>query len=90
MKVFDLKEERETAKKALTTLTAQVAHDIRSPLTALNTCLKNLPQLPEKQRILMENASNRINDIANNLLQQYTGKHMDPMVILPLNLQIWS
>ncbi|MBA2657117.1 MAG: HAMP domain-containing histidine kinase [Tatlockia sp.] len=88
LKVFDLKEEREEAKKALISLTAQVAHDIRSPLTALNVGLRNLTQIPEKQRILMRNASNRINDIANNLLQQYSGKNQD-IALLPLHLQTW-
>ena len=53
---------------------AQVAHDIRSPVAALNICLKMLPQVPEEQRILMRNAANRINDIANNLLLQHKGK----------------
>jgi signal transduction histidine kinase len=53
----------------------QVAHDIRSPLTALNTVLKNLPQIPEKQRITLRNAATRINDIANNLLAQYRSEN---------------
>jgi signal transduction histidine kinase len=57
--------------EALNALSAQVAHDIRSPLAALNTCLQLLPYVPEKQRVLMRNAADRINDIANNLLQQY-------------------
>ncbi|OJY50171.1 MAG: hypothetical protein BGO90_10920 [Legionella sp. 40-6] len=74
LKVFDIKKEREKAKKALTLLTAQVAHDIRSPLAALNTCLNILSNISEKQRILMKNALNRINDIANNLLHQYADK----------------
>ncbi|MBA3536086.1 MAG: HAMP domain-containing histidine kinase [Tatlockia sp.] len=88
LKVFDLKEEREAAKKALISLTAQVAHDIRSPLTALNICLRSLPQVPENKRILMRNAADRINDIANNLLQQYSSKNLDTGA-LPLYLQTW-
>ena len=88
LKVFDLKEEREAAKKELVSLTAQVAHDIRSPLTALNVCLRSLPQVPEKQRVLMRNAANRINDIANNLLQQYSGKTSEA-IASPLDLQTW-
>jgi signal transduction histidine kinase len=71
---YSLIEERDHAKKQLGEISAQVAHDIRSPLAALNTCLKMLPQIPEEQRILMRNAANRINDIANNLLLQYKGK----------------
>ena len=50
---------------------AQVAHDIRSPLAALNTALKHLKELPEQERILIRNATRRISDIANNLLGKY-------------------
>lgn len=46
----------------------QVAHDIRSPLAALNTVLLDIPSMKENKRILIKNALNRINDIANNLL----------------------
>ena len=52
-------------------LANQVAHDIRSPLAALNLCTKDAKALPEQQRILIRNAINRINDIANNLLSQH-------------------
>jgi len=51
--------------------TAQVAHDIRSPLAALSTALKDLKELPEQKRILIRNATRRISDIANNLLIKY-------------------
>ena len=69
----ELKEAKDKAERELGDVTAQAAHDIRSPLVALNTSLKHLPQIPEKQRILMRNAASRINDIANNLLEQYRG-----------------
>ena len=51
-------------------LAAQVAHDIRSPLVALDAALKNTSQLPEKQRVIVRHAVNRIRDIANNLLEK--------------------
>ena len=72
---FEFKEERVQARKKLGQVTAQVAHDIRSPLAALNASLKHLPEIPESQRISMRNAANRINDIANNLLQRYKTKN---------------
>lgn len=63
--------EEARVKQALIDNAAQVSHDIRSPLAALNTVLRNLPTMPEDQRILIRNAVQRINDIANNLLLEY-------------------
>jgi len=59
---------------AIAEVTTQVAHDIRSPLAALNTALKDLKELPEQKRILIRNATRRISDIANNLLVKYKVK----------------
>ncbi|HAH31179.1 MAG TPA: hypothetical protein DCL44_02575 [Elusimicrobia bacterium] len=56
--------------QAMSTLAAQVAHDIRSPLAALDTVLGKTDQLPEKQRVMVRHAVNRIRDIANNLLEK--------------------
>ena len=87
---FAFKESSIAQKKRLTTLAAQVAHDIRSPLAALNTSLKLLPQIPDNQRTLMRNAANRINDIAHNLLQQYsaigseTFAHLQSEILAPI------
>lgn len=51
-------------------LATQVAHDIRSPLSALNMVVGTLKELPEEKRHLIRNAAQRINDIANGLLQK--------------------
>lgn len=51
-------------------ISRQVAHDIRSPLTALDMALHDVSQFPEEKRVLIRKASQRINDIANNLLAQ--------------------
>ena len=56
--------------KAVSDIAAQVAHDIRSPLVALDAALKHTSQLPEKQRVIVRHAVNRIRDIANNLLEK--------------------
>lgn len=47
-----------------------VAHDIRSPLAALDMLLKLSPTVAEGQRILLRTAVNRIREIASNLLDQ--------------------
>jgi signal transduction histidine kinase len=51
-------------------LSAQVAHDIRSPLAALDSVLKDISQLPEEKRIIVRSAVGRIRDIANNLIEK--------------------
>lgn len=51
-------------------LARQVAHDIRSPLSALNMVSATLFEISEDKRLLIRNATHRINDIANNLLQK--------------------
>jgi signal transduction histidine kinase len=54
---------------AIAEISRQVAHDIRSPLTALSMAAGNF-SLPEEQRLLLRGAVARINDIANNLVSQ--------------------
>jgi len=58
------------SSKAMSDMAAQVAHDIRSPLAALDAALKDTEELPEKKRIMVRHAVNRIRDIANNLLEK--------------------
>ncbi|MBK9041542.1 MAG: HAMP domain-containing histidine kinase [Bdellovibrionales bacterium] len=61
------------AAQTLTSLAAQVSHDIRSPLSALNLAVSTLqgwPDMLEEQRHLIRKATQRINDIANDLLNK--------------------
>lgn len=55
-------------------LASQVAHDIRSPLTALNMVIGTVDKLPEDKRIIIRGAIQRINDIANELLSKGKGE----------------
>lgn len=59
--------EKEQAQQRLEKVTAQVAHDIRSPLSALQVFIKRLPEIGEEKQILLRDAVNHIRDIANNL-----------------------
>ena len=55
---------------AFASLAAQVSHDIRSPLSALNIVLSATPEIPEDKREIIASVSARINSIANLLLQK--------------------
>lgn len=63
--------ERELARQDLA---RQVAHDIRSPLAALEVVSGDVSQLPEDKRILIRAAVGRIRDIANSLLSRYRAR----------------
>ncbi len=54
---------------AIDKIAAQVAHDIRSPLAALDSVMRDLSQLPEDKRSIIRSAVGRIRDIANNLIE---------------------
>lgn len=49
-------------------MASQVAHDIRSPLAALEVVSGDMEHLPEDKRIMLHSAVGRIRDIANSLL----------------------
>jgi len=66
---YRLRQEKEHYE-ILSNLASQVAHDIRSPLSALDTMLKDVSQLPEEKRTIIRSAVSRIHDIANNLLEK--------------------
>lgn len=57
--------------KSIADMSSQVAHDIQSPLAALNAVVKDIESIPEQKRRIIQKATQRINDIANNLLQHY-------------------
>ncbi len=57
-------------EKLMSEVTAQLAHDIRSPLAALDSMAATMPELDEKKRLLIRNATARIHNIANNLLDR--------------------
>lgn len=71
--IHDLLEKASKQSKivAQENIAIQVAHDIRSPLLVLTRILKSLTALPERKRIEVRNAIQRVTDIANNLLSEY-------------------
>jgi len=51
-------------------ISKQVAHDIKSPLAALESSISNIVILPDGQKNIINNALERINNISNDLLQK--------------------
>jgi signal transduction histidine kinase len=57
-------------EKLISEITAQLAHDIRSPLAALDVMAGSMEELDHNKRTLVRNATARIHNIANNLLDR--------------------
>lgn len=53
---------------AVADLIHQVAHDIRSPLSALNIFVSSSKSMSDEEKTFVESVSKRINEVANNLL----------------------
>jgi len=77
LNAFELNKENEQSKKDLVEIASQVAHDIRSPITAILMLTKEYKGVSDEIRITLRDAANRIRDIANNLLMRSIGKKPD-------------
>ncbi|MEC9283207.1 MAG: hybrid sensor histidine kinase/response regulator [Bdellovibrionota bacterium] len=53
--------------QVLVELSSQVSHDIQSPLLALKVATKDLMNVPENQRLMIQRSIERIEDIVNDL-----------------------
>lgn len=62
--------DREAQFSALGKQAAQVAHDIRSPLAALDSISKDISELQEDKSLVLRSAVGRIHDIANDLIER--------------------
>ena len=71
VKMFKLNNEKNIMTQRLNQIATDAAHDIRSPIAVLNTCLEYVPAIPEQDRSLMRMATCRINAIANSLLNEF-------------------
>lgn len=82
-KINDLMKEirDQTRQIAFAQIATQIAHDIRSPLTALDLVINKLSSLPEVERALIRNATHRIRDIAHNLLSLHRQQQVKNIVI---------
>jgi len=61
---------RSQKTKAFEEMSAQISHDIRSPLAALEMLSGSIAELPTEKRLVLKNSINRIRDISNSLLNR--------------------
>lgn len=85
------------AQESFTKIAAQVAHDIKSPTASLLMLLKSCQEdIPEKETVALREATMRIQDIANNLLNYYlkdnknaeVGQTREPLLASALILEL--
>ncbi|EKD91605.1 MAG: hypothetical protein ACD_29C00471G0003 [uncultured bacterium] len=67
LEVFRLKDIEYEKIKGIEKISKQVAHDVRSPLTALEMVFKRIPKMEESKWIIVRDSLNHIRDITNNL-----------------------
>lgn len=87
LKVIELNAQLET-EKIFSSISAQVSHDIRSPLSALTMISSSLIDIPEEKRLVIRNATQRINDIANQLLLKAKGTKVQSKDISDVTLEL--
>lgn len=66
--------EKEVASRTAKDVSLRLAHDIRSPISALNLAIATMQDVTESRRNLILSATNRINDIADELLHNHKSK----------------
>lgn len=57
----------QTRAQTLVEISSQVSHDIQSPLLALKVAMKDLSEIPEERRMMVQRSIERIEDIVNDL-----------------------
>lgn len=72
IKAFTIARQKTTAERELAQVAAQAAHDICSPLMALQITYEQIPNLSPEQSNFLKKANASISEIAHNLLAKYS------------------
>lgn len=86
-KAFDMLNQRYGVEKYYFDNAVQVAHDIRSPIAALNMFVASLDGLTNKHAKFINEVLLRINNIADNLLSFYKYKSIDKQEEMSLQVE---
>lgn len=76
------------ADSAVAKMAEQIAHDIRSPLSAINIAISSLPSIPDENRKLVADAAARINGIAYELLARRRSESVATNLSAPSSCEI--
>ncbi len=71
LREFTREMEKRRFDENISRVALQVAHDIRSPLSAISVAMGQTRSIPEDMAALLKGAVNRIQDIANDLLDTF-------------------
>ncbi len=74
LRILEVEQQKKEAQIQLGALAQQVAHDIRSPLAALNVAIDHTQMIEEDYRLIIRNATDRIRDIAHDLITRANRK----------------
>ncbi len=79
---------KKSREEGVISVANQVVHDIRSPLTALKVVTGSLNEIPENYRLLIREATNRIDGIVSTLTNisedEYTDQNLKPVLLVVL------
>ena len=76
---FFLNQAKLVSEGKLGRMATQVAHDIQSPLAALTSFSKTAHNLPEEQKLLLRQATLRIQNVAGELISKYKSLSNDEL-----------
>ncbi len=81
-------DERMRMTTELASMARQLAHDIRSPLSAINLLVGSISNLEEERRELMNACTRRINAIASDLLKKDRNADIVPITEPPATIDV--
>lgn len=84
-KTLQLIQEKNATEQELVQIAEQAAHDICSPIVALNLALQKIPNISDEQRKYVKNIEKSITTIAKELMHKYDViKNKNTLITLPL------
>jgi len=84
IKSFRVQREKNRKEKEFAENARQVAHDIRSPIVALEVVAADLGDINERKSQVIKDVTKRVKEVADSLLAKYKEDHASSELISPL------